>query len=332
LLKAKSAMRMLKALFALAVLATLSGQTLRPEMFPPEIIFSPLSPRNGASPPQPCQGCSHWGPQGGEGEFYRQQLWLLPTPLPSKFAHAFLFRPPGDGPFRLAVIAHASTENALRRAQMAEPEYRALAAFLVTRGFAVLVPERLGHGATGGSYLEDQGGCETADYDKSGQEIATQIEFAEGAMRRQTFIRRDGAVVIGHSAGGWGALYRARRRFVGVSTIIVFAPGRGGHADDEPGKVCAAEKLIATAEEFGKRARIPVTWLVADNDSYFPPKFSRELADAFRRGGGNVTFTVLPAVGSEGHAMAETQEGVNNASRELDRALKLPAQATAKKP
>jgi dienelactone hydrolase len=90
--------------------------------------------------------------------------------------------------------------------------------------------------------------------------------------------------------------------------------------------------LIKTAEQFGGGARVPVTWLVADNDSYFPPKLSSELADAFRRGGGKVSFTVLPAVGSEGHAMAETEDGVNNASRELDRALKLPAQATAKKP
>jgi dienelactone hydrolase len=314
-------MHPLKVLFALAVLVTLSGQTLRP--FPPEIrqqAWSEGMPRQ------------TWGPQDAEGGFYRQQSWLLPTPESSRLAHAFLFRPPGDGPFRLAVIAHASTENALRRAQMPEPEYRALAAFLVSRGFAVLVPERLGHGATGGIYLEDQGGCENANYDNSGREIAMQIELAKEALRRQAFIRKDGAVVIGHSAGGWGALDLAGRKLDGVSTIIVFAAGRGGHADDVPGKVCAPEKLIKAAEEFGERARIPVTWLVADNDSYFPPALSRELADAFRRGGGKVTFTVLPAVGSEGHVMAETEEGVTIASRELDRALKPATQATVKKP
>ena len=79
-------------------------------------------------------------------------------------SHAVLFRPPGEGPFPLAVIAHATTQNVLRRAQMPQPEYRALAAWLVARGFAVLVPERPGHGATGGKYLEDQGGCDEADY------------------------------------------------------------------------------------------------------------------------------------------------------------------------
>ena len=117
-----------------------------------------------------------------------------------------LFRPPGDGPFPLAVIAHASTQNVLRRAQMPQPEYRALAAFLVARGFAVLVPERLGHGATGGKYLEDQGGCDEADYPRAGRATADEIAAALGFVRKQPFIRPDGTVVVGHSAGGWGAL------------------------------------------------------------------------------------------------------------------------------
>ena len=71
-------------------------------------------------------------------------------PIRLSAAHAILFRPPGEGPFPLAIVAHATSQNVLRRAQMPQPEYRALAAWLVTRGFAVLVPERPGHGATGG--------------------------------------------------------------------------------------------------------------------------------------------------------------------------------------
>jgi len=105
----------------------------------------------------------------------------------------------------LAVIAHASTQNVLRRAQMPQPEYRALAAWLVARGFAVLVPERPGHGATGGKYLEDQGGCDEADYAKSGRATADEIAAAVGLVRKQSFIRPDGIVVVGHSAGAWGA-------------------------------------------------------------------------------------------------------------------------------
>ena len=128
-----------------------------------------------------------------------------------------LFRPPGDGPFRLALIAHASTQNVLRRAQMPQPEYRALAAWLVARGFAVLVPERPGHGATGGKYLEDQGGCDEADYSGAGRATAGEIAAALDYLRGQPFIRQDGAVIVGHSAGAWGALALAGENPPGVS-------------------------------------------------------------------------------------------------------------------
>src|SRR5580704_6160190 len=149
---------------------------------------------------------SPFGPTGAEAEPNRAQAWLVPSPDPDTAAHAVLFRPPGDGPFPLALIAHASTENALRRAQMPQPEYRALAAWLVARGFAVLVPERSGHGATGGRYLEDQGGCDQANYSRAGYATADAVGAALDYLPGQPFIRKGGAVIVGHFAGGWGAL------------------------------------------------------------------------------------------------------------------------------
>ncbi len=265
------------------------------------------------------------GPSGEEGEPFRRQAWLLPSPDTDIAARALLFRPTGAGPFRLAVVAHASTQNALRRAQMPQPEYRPLAAFLVARGFAVLVPERLGHGATGGRYVEDQGGCDEADYARSGRATAEEIRLALEFLRKQDFIRKDAAIVLGHSAGGWGALALANADPKAIAAITVFAPGRGGHANDEPNRICAKHTLLAAAAEFGKGARIPVTWLVATNDSYFAPAFSRALADAFRGSGGKVDFHTLPAVGSEGHWMIESEGGVDAARTELDRVLNQPA-------
>jgi dienelactone hydrolase len=272
-----------------------------------------------------------FGPQGAEGEPNREQQWLVPSPDPDLAAHAVLFRPPGEGPFRLAVIAHATTQNVLRRAQMPQPEYRALAAWLVARGFAVLVPERPGHGATRGKYLEDQGGCDEADYARSGHATADEISAALTYLRGQSMIRQDGVVVMGHSAGGWGALVLATGDPAAISNVIVFGAGRGGHANDFPNQICAPHTLIAAAGEFGRTARIPVTWLVAANDSYFSPQFSKKLVDAFRASGGKVDFRVLPASGSEGHWLPETETGVKNAASELDRALKPPRLGAAAK-
>jgi len=266
-----------------------------------------------------------YGPQGAEGTPNRMQQWLVPTPAADRGAHALLFRPAGDGPFRLAVIAHATTQNALRRAQMPQPDYRALAAFLVAHGFAVLVPERSGHGATGGAYLEEQGGCDEADYARSGRATAAQIRLALDYLRRLPFVRPDGVVIVGHSAGGWGALALAGQARELISAIIVFAPGRGGHADDVPGQLCAADRLREAARAFGRSAHVPVTWLVAANDSYFPPALSQQLAEAFVSAGGRASFDVLPPSGDEGHWLIEHDAGVALASDALARALAGPS-------
>jgi dienelactone hydrolase len=298
-------MQSLKVIFALVVLAAVGSQTVMAQ--------------------------TRLGAQGAEGEPGRRQLWLVPSPDPDVAAHALLFRPPGAGPFPLAVIAHASTQNVLRRAQMPQPEYAALSAWLVARGFAVLVPERPGHGATGGKYLEDQGGCDEANYSRAGHATADSIAAALNFLREQPFIRRDGTMVVGHSAGAWGALALAGSNPKGVSGIVAFAPGRGGRANDFPNQVCAPHTLISAAAEFGHDARVPVVWLVSANDTYFSPELSRRLADAFRAGGGKVDFRVLAAYGGEGHWLAETDGGIKVAAPELERALKALSPAAAKK-
>ncbi|OJU20944.1 MAG: peptidase [Afipia sp. 62-7] len=260
----------------------------------------------GLSQAGPVWGEPRLGPQGAEGAPNRRQDWLVPTQDQITPSRAVLFRPPGKGPFRIAVIAHASTQNRLARAQMPQPEYPALASALVAKGFAVLIPQRLGHGKTGGPYLEDQEGCDNAEYAMSARTTAEEIMTALTFIRAQSFARKDASVVVGHSAGGWGALALTDRSPKDISVIVVFAPGRGGRKDDRANSICAPDKLIAATREFGEDARVPVTWLVAENDSYFPPEFSKQMADAFVEGSeGKIDFQILPPFGKEGHWLAE---------------------------
>jgi pimeloyl-ACP methyl ester carboxylesterase len=168
------------------------------------------------------------------------------------------------------------------------------------------VPQRLGHGKTGGPYLEDQEGCDNAEYAMSARTTAEEIAIALAFIRAQSFARKDASVIVGHSAGGWGALVLTDRSPKDISSIVVFAPGRGGRKDDRANSICAPDRLIAAAKEFGEDARVPVTWLVAENDSYFPPEFSKQMADAFIEAGDDkVDVQVLPPFGKEGHWLAE---------------------------
>ena len=160
----------------------------------------------------------------------------------------------------------ASTQNRLARAQMPQPDYPALTLALVAKGFAVLVPQRLGHGKTGGPYLEDQEGCDNAEYAMSARTTAEEIAIALAFIRAQSFARKDASVIVGHSAGGWGALALTDRSSKVIGSIVCVCASRGGRKDDRANSICAPDRLIAAAKEFGEDARVPVTWLVAEND------------------------------------------------------------------
>lgn len=250
------------------------------------------------------------GPQGPEEGVIRRQTWLIPAQDMRTLMWTTVFRPPGNGPFPLVVINHGSTQNEIRRAGLRLPEYPALTEWLVARGYAVAVPQRPGHGKTGGTYYEDQGSCAKADFRKAGQGAAGAIAAAAEFMLRQKFIRKDKAVAVGQSAGGWGALALPSIHFRQVSAVVAFAPGLGGRIDDIAGRNCSPGRLNDAAHAFGEKARIPALWLTAENDSYFPPEVSKRLVESYRMGGGKADYHVLPAVGAEGHDMIQAREAV----------------------
>jgi dienelactone hydrolase len=241
------------------------------------------------------------GPQGPEDGPYRRQPWLIPSPERGVAMHAMVFRPAGPGPFPLVVINHGTAQSALWRAILPVAEFAAAAQWFVARGYAVVVPQRLGHGETGGPYLEDQRGCDDADFPSAGFGAARSIEAAIAYMTAQPFVRRTGVIVVGHSAGAWGALALASRNPPAVRAVISFAAGRGGWASNRPNSNCAPARLVETAGLFGKTTRIPTLWIYAENDSFFGPALAKQMAEAFWAAGGRIEFHLLPPFGSDGH-------------------------------
>ena len=118
------------------------------------------------------------GPKTQEEGPLRQQLWLVTSPVPNLLMQTTILRPQGPGPFSLAIINHGSTANADDRADLPLPEFETLATWFVHRGYAVALPQRPGHGETGGPYLEDIGSCSSPDYRAAGLGAAASIETA----------------------------------------------------------------------------------------------------------------------------------------------------------
>jgi dienelactone hydrolase len=236
------------------------------------------------------------------------QLIAIPEPLSGAVMRTEVYRPAGPGPFPLAIVNHGTDESADLRARQELPEVPLLVSWLLRRGYVVALPQRPGHGASGGAYRERAGTCDRADFEIAGFATADAIEAAMTHLLRQSFVAKRGVVVIGHSAGGWGALALASRRPAALRAVVSFAGGRGGRSYGYANRNCSPERLVAAARRFGESTRVPTLWIYAENDSFFPPPLSQALAEAFRSGGGRAEYHRLPVVGAEGHYVMQLDE------------------------
>jgi dienelactone hydrolase len=220
----------------------------------------------------------------------------------------------------LAIINHGSDEATREAAAM--PVFYWLSKWFVERGYAVLLPQRRGHGATAGAFAEGGDRCSSPDHHAAGVAAADDIAGAHAYMSAQPFIDPTRTVVVGVSTGGWASLAFAARNPSGVQLVVNFAGGRGGHAYGEPNAVCAPQRLIEAAGAFGRSARIPTLWLYAGNDSYFSPQLASAMADAWHASGGRVELRLLPDYGREGHDLAAGRAGWQLWGADLERALR----------
>jgi dienelactone hydrolase len=248
-----------------------------------------------------------FGPFGPEGPRMREQLWLVPSGDPKRPLRATVFRPDESSTDavrrRLVVINHGTDE--MTRVSVAMPVYYWLSRWFVDRGYIVVVPQRRGHGATGGDLAEAVGTCETADHYNSGQIAADDIAATIDYMIKQPFVAARDVIVVGISTGGWASLALSARNLPSVASVVNFAGGRGGHAYGRANAICNYQGLLAAARQFGKTARQPSIWLYSENDSYFAPEVARALAREWQDGGGNAQVHIFAAQKEDGHAIAD---------------------------
>jgi len=244
------------------------------------------------------------GPVGVPSGPEREQVWWVPMAPPRADAPLHLvttvYRPPGEGPFPLAIVNHGSPRDAADRRKRERDPARGPSRWFVNQGFAVAVPMRRGYGASEGDFSEGFGACDSADFHAGGRASAADIGAVLAYFRRQAFVDPNRIVLVGQSAGGWGVLAAASQNPDGVAAIVNFAGGRGSPAPDAN---CSALRLIETAGAYGRTARIPSLWIYTENDRYIGPALSIRMAAAHRDSGGPAEFHLLPPFGSDGHAL-----------------------------
>lgn len=225
---------------------------------------------------------------------------------------ARLCRPDGDAPGRLVVINHGTPTSNVNAEPYVMPIHSCTdeaAEWFLSRGYVVMFPLRRGYGATGGPLQEGYGSCDSADYVYAGRTTARDIAAAVRYATALPFVRPGDAVVVGQSAGGWGAIAYDSLPHPEVSAFIVMAGGRGGHVLNIPDNNCAPDRLIQAAGRYGRTASTPMLWVYAANDTFFPPKLARAMYDAFTSAGGKATLVQPGPFPIDGHQLFFGQGG-----------------------
>jgi dienelactone hydrolase len=217
------------------------------------------------------------------------------------------YRPAGDGPFPVVVFNHGRAASRVKRA--VPPRFRstAIARFWIRRGFAVLVPTRLGYGDAGLDPDPEWSGssCDGRNYEvplaAMIEQVGATLEFAKSLPWADT--RR--ILVMGQSYGGLASIGFSARGFPGVLAAINFAGGGGGDPVNRPGRPCSPQRLTAAAANSGKRATVPMLWLYAENDKYWGAEWPRRWHAAYTMSGGKAEMTMFPPVGEDGHRLID---------------------------
>lgn len=257
-------------------------------------------------------------PEGSEGAFHREQVWRLPhNSDEGRSIAAIVFRPSGEAPRPLVLMAHHTSADAARNGEPRHGVYPHVVSWFVERGYVVAVVHRRGYGLTGGERAE-RFACARPNHFAAGRADAADLMAAIDALTVLPFVRRDGVVAVGQSTGGWSVATLAAENHPAVAGIVNFGGGRRGRSG-ATGEACALDALVRDARFIGRRARTPSLWIYTENDLSFPPDLSRRMADAFRESGGVLEFRLLPPFGRDGHALLPNPGGIPIWEPEVER-------------
>jgi dienelactone hydrolase len=246
----------------------------------------------------------------------QEEVWAIPVTLPTI---AYVVRPVGDGPFPLVIMNHGVSLNQRERSFFPLVEFRDAAMWFARRGYMVVAPSGSGYGAAALDELERGlysvfyskiGGCDNPNFRDAGLAAALMDKWIIDYMADQKLIVPDDIIVVGQSAGGWGAIALSSRNVPGVRAIITFAAGRGGRVGGKPNNNCAPDKLVEATAEFGRTARIPMLWIYAENDTFFGPALSSKMHEAYTGAGGLAEYQMLPPFGSDGHFLIDSADAI----------------------
>jgi dienelactone hydrolase len=219
---------------------------------------------------------------------------------------AVVFKPPGQGPFPLAVFNHGST-GASPTPELAKQSWASLevADFLNKRGWLVAFPQRRGRGKSDGLYDEGVNRISklstqfsyrcNKDVLGGADRALNDIDAAIAVLGRRRDVAPGPVLIGGHSRGGVLSVAYAGMHPEQTLGVINFV---GGWLSDG----CpAAEFVNQSLFERGARYGQPTIWLYGQGDHFYSIAHSRENFVAFEKAGGHGKFLEFDMPSDIGH-------------------------------
>jgi dienelactone hydrolase len=193
---------------------------------------------------------------------------------------AYVYTPPGKGPFPLVVYNHGSRAGQERT----EWPVAFIARWLVPEGLAVMVPERRGYGKSEGATFTDEiGGDRGERFVQRMKEEAADVNAAVVYARAHLPVDRQRIMTIGYSFGGIVTTLAASES-TSFARIVNQAPGALNWNKSE----ALRQALVAAAGKI----RAPMLCMAAENDA--TTENARALCAAAKANGARVSVKIYP--------------------------------------
>jgi carboxymethylenebutenolidase len=228
---------------------------------------------------------------------------------------AFLYKPPGAGPFPAIVWNHGSGESqgtdgaVFQTPVQMEREADGIAALFVKAGYVVIAPERRGQGESQGSYiqtdlaqqLKDNGAIAAHQFfvqQMKGPQVDDQLTGFD-YLQTQPYVDRTRIAVGGCSYGGIETIFGAARN-AGYKAALALSPG----AESWAGNPALQQAMVAAVSLIN----VPMFIIHPMADASLEP--GKALGAEFQRLGKAYQLTIYPPSGTaalDGHCFGGLQ-------------------------
>ena len=204
-------------------------------------------------------------------------------------------------PYLLFSHGRAGTDQ--ERAKFGRSSEKRNSEYFVSKGFAVILPTRIGYGVSGGPDADYSGACGNKNYLEAIKVAVDQSKQVLNHVLDFSYIDKSKGIVVGQSVGGFTTIGLSAENIPGLKGAINFAGGNGGDPIKSPERPCGDYVIKDTFAKYGASNKIPTLWLYSANDKFWGEQLPKDWFAAFQKAGGKGQFISLPAFKEDGHSI-----------------------------